>query len=72
GGTQWLWNDPSENSDGLQHVVAFMLPDSPYILLGFEDIIGGGDLDYNDALFVVDIGDINAWNLFDDEGTLPH
>ncbi len=72
GGTQWLWNDPSENSDLLQHVVAFMLPDSPYILLGFEDIIGGGDLDYNDALFVVDIGDINAENLFEDFSNLPN
>lgn len=72
GGTQWLWNDPHENPDLLQHMVAFMLPDSPFILLGFEDIIGGGDLDYNDALFVVDIGEINAENLFDEQGTLPH
>ncbi len=72
GGKQWLWNDPSENPDGLQHVVAFMLPGSPYILLGFEDIIGGGDLDYNDALFVVDIGQTNADNLFEDQSTLPH
>jgi hypothetical protein len=72
GGQQWLWNDPTENIDGLQHLVAFMLPDSPFILLGFEDIIYGGDLDYNDALFVVDIGEINAQNLFDDDGTLPH
>lgn len=72
GGDQWLWADKRENPDNLQHMVAFMLPDSPYILLGFEDIIGGGDLDYNDALFVVDIGEINAENLFDDDGNLPH
>jgi hypothetical protein len=73
GGTQWLWNDPNENSDRLQHVVAFLLPGTPYILLGFEDIIGGGDRDYNDALFVVDIGMTNADNLDqDDESTLPN
>ncbi len=73
GGTQWLWNDPTENSDSLQHVVAFLLPGTPYVLLGFEDIIGGGDLDYNDALFVVDIGQTNADDLDeDDTSTLPH
>ncbi len=73
GGTQWLWNDPTENSDSLQHVVAFLLPGTPYVLLGFEDIIGGGDLDYNDALFVVDIGQTNADDLDeDDESTLPN
>lgn len=73
GGKQWLWNDPNENSDSLQHVVAFMLPGTPYILLGFEDIVGGGDRDYNDALFVVDIGQTNADDLDqDDVSTLPN
>jgi hypothetical protein len=46
------------------------MPDSPYVLVGFEDIVGGGDLDYNDALFVVDIGIENASNLIN-ESTLP-
>lgn len=72
GGQTWLWNDTRKNSDGLQHVVAFMLPDTPFILLGFEDIIGGGDLDYNDALFVVDIGAVNAQNLSDEFASLPN
>lgn len=73
GGKQWLWNDIARNPDSLQHVVAFMLPGTPFILIGFEDIIGGGDLDYNDALFVVDIGQTNADDLDeDDESTLPH
>lgn len=67
----WLWNDKSRNSDGLQHVVAFALPNSPYILVGFEDIIGGGDLDYNDALFVVDVGIENVDVLTDDPRSLP-
>lgn len=73
GGQQFLWNDPEENPDSLQHVVAFLLPGTPYILLGFEDIVGGGDLDYNDALFVVDIGQANADDLDQgDESTLPN
>lgn len=71
GGKVALWADQELNSDNLQHMVAFIIPDSRYILLGFEDIIGGGDLDYNDALFVVDIGEENARNLVD-EGSLPH
>mgnify|MGYP003665128747 CR=1 FL=1 len=72
GGQQWLWNDYRRNPDGLQHMVAFMIPDSRFILLGFEDIIGGGDLDYNDSLFVVDIGEENAENLLEIQSTLPH
>ena len=71
GGTTSLWADRALNSDGLQHMVAFMIPNSRFILLGFEDIVGGGDLDYNDALFVVDIGQENAENLYN-EGSLPH
>jgi hypothetical protein len=67
----WLWNDMSKNGDGLQHVVAFAMPNSPYILVGFEDIVGGGDLDYNDALFVVDIGIENARAMTDDPSSLP-
>jgi len=67
----WLWNDITKNGDGIQHVVAFAMPNSPYVLIGFEDLIGGGDLDYNDALFVVDIGMVNATSLIDDPTTLP-
>ncbi len=32
------------------------MPNSRYVMIGFEDLYGGGDLDYNDLLFVVDIG----------------
>jgi len=67
-----VWfNNKDLNADGMQHVVAFLMPGTRYVLIGFEDLWGGGDLDYNDCLFVVDIGEINAENLFD-ESTLPH
>ena len=61
-GKTWLWNDVDKNSDHLQHLVAYHVPGTSLILIGFEDIIGGGDLDYNDCLFVVDVGfeNINA------------
>jgi hypothetical protein len=46
-----LGTDPTKNSDGLQHVVAFQLDE--WVILGFEDIVGGGDRDYNDVVFAV-------------------
>lgn len=72
GGQTWLYNDPTRNSDRLQHVVAFLVPGSRYIMIGFEDIVGGGDLDYNDLVFVVDIGAENAICLDAESDCLPH
>ncbi len=46
--------DPTKNIDKLQHLMAYSVGN--YLLMGFEDIIGGGDLDFNDAVFVVDFG----------------
>jgi hypothetical protein len=56
---------PTENADGLQHAVAYVLGD--YLVMGFEDLYGTGpgpqgkfgessDRDFNDTVFVVDIG----------------
>jgi hypothetical protein len=56
---------PTENADGLQHAVAYVLGD--YLVMGFEDFYGSGpdrqgkffepsDRDFNDTVFVVDIG----------------
>ena len=66
------FNNTALNVDGKQHVVAFLLPNSRYVMIGFEDLFGGGDLDYNDCLFVVDIGETNAANLFEDFSDLPN
>ncbi|MCT7976412.1 DUF4114 domain-containing protein [Laspinema olomoucense] len=54
GGTNYLGFDPDQNpgsSKGLSHVIGYTFGD--YLLLGFEDIIGGGDLDFNDVVFAV-------------------
>jgi membrane protein involved in colicin uptake len=58
----------SSNADGLQHVVAYAYGN--YILMGFEDLYGekgatGGknqasDRDFNDGVFVIDIGAANV------------
>jgi len=66
------YNNTDLNVDGKQHVVAFLLPNSRYVMIGFEDLFGGGDLDYNDCVFVVDIGETNANNLFKDFSDLPN
>lgn len=70
--TTW-YNNVALNPDGYQHVVAFLLPGSRYVMIGFEDLwYLSGDKDYNDVVFVVDIGETNAESLFDVESTLPN
>lgn len=68
GGTNIFGTQTSKNEDGLQHVVAYAIG-TRHILLGFEDLFGdlgatGGknqnsDRDFNDAVFVVDVGEEN-------------
>jgi len=60
GGTNTYSTDTSINPDGIDHVVAYAMPASPYLLVGFEDLYGGGDRDFNDLLFAVDIGAANV------------
>jgi hypothetical protein len=56
----WSLNE-ALNPDGLQHVMAYYYKD--FIVLGFEDLWGGGDKDYNDTVFVIDVGKANARNI---------
>ena len=55
-----FYTDDSYNADGLMHVLAGVSPDDGIIALGFEDIYGGGDMDFNDLLVAVDIGIANT------------
>lgn len=59
------------NPDKLQHVVAYAIKDTGYLLLGFEDLFGNGtsaqgkfgersDRDFNDTVFLVDVGKRNV------------
>lgn len=41
------------NSDGLQHVLSGVDAGGTSITVGFEDLLGGGDLDYQDYIFSV-------------------
>ncbi|MEI8386534.1 MAG: DUF4114 domain-containing protein [Verrucomicrobiota bacterium] len=56
-----VWTaSPSVNSDGIQHMASFGVKDSSYLLLSFEDLSGGGDRDFNDIVFAVQIGAANV------------
>jgi hypothetical protein len=62
GGTDVFSTNASLNKDGINHVVsyAFAVPGSSYLMLSFEDMYGGGDKDYEDAIFAVDFGAANV------------
>lgn len=69
GGANTWYTDPALNSDGLVHYVALADPGSPYLLMGIEDLPGGGDKDYNDLVVAVDIGESNVAGLVESSGT---
>jgi hypothetical protein len=69
GGTDTWFTDPSMNSDGIVHYVALAGPESPYLLIGIEDLNGGGDEDYNDLVVAVDIGVANVQGMIENSGT---
>jgi hypothetical protein len=52
--------DISVNRDGINHVVSFATIHDSYLVIGFEDLFGGGDRDFNDLLFAIDIGALNV------------
>ena len=47
------------------------MADSPYLVIGVEDLYGGGDEDYNDLVFAVDIGYENIASLIAATVPLP-
>ena len=74
GGTNVYTADPSQNADSIQHFVSLVvlaIKDSPYLLMSAEDLFGGGDQDYNDLVFVLDIGAYNVSELISATVPLP-
>ncbi|MDD7986130.1 DUF4114 domain-containing protein [Lentisphaera marina] len=71
GGSYVYSTDESVNPDGIQHVVSFAIENSSYLFLGFEDLYNGGDRDYNDLLFAVDIGTMNVNQLIETSALVP-
>jgi len=52
--------DANYNPDGLAHLFAGLLPEEGLLAIGFEDLYGGGDNDFNDLIIAIDIGVENA------------
>jgi hypothetical protein len=63
GGKRFYSTDLSLNADGIVHAVSLAPDGSAYLIIGFEDLWGGGDKDYNDLVFAVEIGKSNVKNL---------
>lgn len=55
GGKDFYSTNLSLNKDGMLHAVSFAPDGSAYLIVGFEDKKNGGDRDYNDFVFAVQI-----------------
>jgi hypothetical protein len=60
GGKEYYSTELSVNMDGVVHAVSLASNGSAYLIIGFEDLKGGGDRDYNDLVFAVEIGSANV------------
>jgi hypothetical protein len=61
GDRNWFWKNPLLNEDHTDHAVTFAYQkNSPYLIIGLEDTFGGGDRDFNDLVFALDIGAANV------------
>ena len=68
GGKEFYTTDQSENRDGIIHAVSLAANGSAYLIIGFEDMKDGGDMDYNDVMFAVEIGKQNVETLTETAG----
>ena len=63
GSKEFYSTDMSLNMDGIVHAVSLAPNGSAYLVIGFEDLMNGGDKDYNDLVIAVEIGKVNVQNL---------
>ncbi len=63
GGEEFYSTTTSLNTDGIVHAISLAENGSAYLVIGFEDLNGGGDRDYNDLVFAVEIGKANVASL---------
>ncbi len=48
------------NADGIDHAVSGFGDSPGQLIVGFEDLLGGGDLDYNDVVMRINVGEATA------------
>ena len=70
GGTNTYTADSASNPDGIQHVVSYALPGSPYLIIGFEDLFGGDEVfivvSLEDAVFEFDVEHFEGSGVFEE------
>ena len=54
--------DPGQNGDGLEHAVSGIGEDGDQLIIGFEDLVGGGDNDFEDLVIAVEIAPADGAN----------
>nr|WP_104041336.1 tandem-95 repeat protein [Vibrio hyugaensis] len=52
-------SSPELNQDGIEHTRTTVNEDGE-LVYGFEDLYGGGDADYSDFNFTIDVGEVNS------------
>lgn len=62
-----FFSDKAMNADGIEHVRMKVDAVKGTVEIGFEDLLGGGDRDFDDVVFSVDVGVRNAetWRAVD-------
>ncbi len=59
-GTTLFFSNLKQNADGVAHVKIAVDAKTGNISVGFEDLIRGGDRDFNDVKFSINIGAVNT------------
>jgi hypothetical protein len=55
-------NSAAQNGDGVEHVVSGLGADGNQLVIGFEDLPGGGDQDYEDLVVAIEIAPVEVEN----------
>lgn len=71
GGNLTYFTDDTMNPDLLVHYIMLATPESSYLLIGVEDLLYGGDQDFNDLVVALDIGQANLQALISQVVPLP-
>ncbi|GMV40956.1 MAG: hypothetical protein AMXMBFR64_26720 [Myxococcales bacterium] len=70
----WWYSEPWHNGDGFDHVVIFKTQTAGQFLVGYEDLVNGGDKDYQDQVLLVTTlcGDKDGDKVCDGQDNCPN
>ena len=70
--TSLFTTNTNDNADGFQHSHVTVDPLTGIMSVAFEDLMGGGDKNFHDANFTIDIGKTNAILMAHDQTSSAH